>query len=61
MNYVIFYVSYFGVSPAPYGGVEQFVDNVESTSWKVLPYWCMGELVVNSTGASTSGQYIAWR
>ena len=27
----IFYVSYFGVSPAPYGGVEQFVNNVEST------------------------------
>ena len=35
----IFYVSYFGVSPAPYGGVEQFVNDVESTSWKVLPYW----------------------
>jgi len=55
----VFYVSYFGISPAPYGGVEQFVNNVESTSWKVLPYWQNGELVVNSTG--TSSQYIAWR
>jgi len=57
----LFYVSYFGVSPAPYGGVEQFVNNVESTSWKVLPYWENGELVVNSTGASHGQQYIAWR
>ena len=56
----IFYVSYFGVSPAPYGGVEQFVNDVESTSWKVFPYWQNGELVINSTGA-TAGQYIAWR
>ncbi len=38
----LFYVSYFGVSPAPYGGVEQFVNNVESICWeKVLPYWKM--------------------
>jgi len=57
----LFYVSYFGVSPAPYGGIEQFVNNVESTSWKVLPYWQNGELVVNSTGASNPGQYIAWK
>ena len=34
----LFYVSYFGVSPAPYGGVEQFVNNVESTSWKAVSY-----------------------
>jgi len=27
------------------------VDSVESTSWKVFPYWQNGELVVNSTGA----------
>jgi len=57
----LFYVSYFGVSPAHYGGIEQFVNNVESTSWKVFPYWQNGELVVNSTGASNAGQYIAWR
>ena len=57
----LFYVSYFGVSPAPYGGVEQFVNNVESTSWNVLPYWQNGELVVNSTGASADGQYVAWK
>jgi len=57
----LFYVSYFGVSPAPYGGVEQFVNNVESTSWKVLPYWQNSELVINSTGASIGGQYIAWK
>jgi len=35
------------------------VNSVESTAWKVLPYWQNGELVVNSTGASTGGQYIA--
>jgi len=57
----LFYVSYFGVSPAPYYNTEQFVNSVESTSWKVLPYWQNGELVVNSTGASVDGQYIAWR
>ena len=57
----LFYVSYFAVFPAPYGGAEQFVNSAESTSWKVLPYWYMGELVVNSTGASAGGQYIAWR
>jgi len=57
----LFYVSYFGVSPSPYGGVEQFVNNVESTFWKVLPYWQNGELVINSTGTSNSGQYIGWR
>ncbi len=34
---------------------------MESTAWKVLPYWENGELVVNSTGASHPGQYIAWR
>ena len=56
-----FYVSYFGITPAPYGGVEQFVNNVESTSWKIYPYWEKGELVMNSTGASNGGQYIAWR
>ena len=56
----LFYVSYFGVFPAPYGGVEQFVNDVESTSWKVLPYWQNGELVINSTGAGV-GQYIAWK
>ncbi len=55
----LFYVSYFGVSPAPYGGVEQFVNNVESTCWKVLPYWLDGELVINGTDAGS--QYIAWR
>jgi len=37
------------------------VDSVESTAWKVLPYWENGELVINSTGASTVGQYIAWK
>ena len=56
----VFYVSYFGVSPAPYDGVEQFMNDVESTSWKVLPYWQNGKLVVNSTGAG-AGQYIAWK
>jgi len=55
----LFYVSYFGVSPSPYYNAEQFVKNVESTSWKVLPYWQNGELVVNSTGVDS--QYIAWR
>jgi hypothetical protein len=34
---------------------------VESTSWRVYPYWENGELVINSTGASTYGQYVAWR
>ncbi len=53
-----FYVSYFGVSPSPFGGVEDFINSVESTAWKVLPYWQNGELVVNSTGASVGGQYI---
>ncbi|AME30059.1 hypothetical protein AZ270_gp36 [Acidianus tailed spindle virus] len=57
----LFYVSYFSVSPSPYYNDEQFVNNVESTSWKIYPYWQNGELVVNSTGASTYGQYIAWR
>ena len=37
------------------------VDSVESTSWKVLPYWQNGELVVNSSIAGTGGQYIAWK
>jgi len=37
------------------------VNSVESTAWKVLPYWQNGELVINSTGASYGGQYIAWR
>jgi len=55
-----FYVSYFGVSPASYGGVKQFVNSVESTSWKMLPYWENGELMINSTGAG-AGQYIAWK
>ena len=59
--YDIFYVSYFGVSPSPYYNAEQFVNNVESTFWKVLPYWQNGELVINSIGASVAGQYIAWR
>jgi len=40
---------------------NQPVDSVESTAWKVLPYWQNGELVVNSTGTSTAGQYIAWK
>jgi len=57
----LFYVSYFAVSPAPYGGAEQFVNDAESASWKVLPYWQNGELVINSIGASAGGQYIAWR
>ena len=57
----LFYVSYFGVSPSPYYNAEQFINNVESTSWKVFPYWQNGELVVNSTGASNGGQYVAWR
>mgnify|MGYP001772519668 CR=1 FL=1 len=56
-----FYVSYFAVSPSPYGGVEAFVDSVESTAWKVLPYWQDGELVINSTDVSYAGQYVAWR
>ena len=43
-----------------YATMYQFVDSVESTSWKVLPYWQNGKLVINSTGASNSGQYIAW-
>ena len=58
----IFYVSYFGVSPAPYGGVEQFVNNVESTSWNVLPYWQNGQLVINTLSVSvtvTNSQPIA--
>ena len=37
---------------------NQPVDSVESTSWKVFPYWQNGQLVVNS---SVGGQYIAWR
>jgi len=57
----LFYVSYFAVSPTPYGGTEQFVNDAESSSWKVLPYWYEGVLIVNSTGASAGGQYIAWR
>jgi len=57
----LFYVSYFAVSPAPYGGAEQFLNNAESTAWKVLPYWKGGQLVVNTTGASAGGQYIAWK
>ena len=58
----VFYVSYFAVTPAPYGGVEQFVDNVESTCWGVLPYWQNGQLVVNSYSISvtvTNSQPIA--
>ncbi|CAI59915.1 hypothetical protein ATV_gp71 [Bicaudavirus pozzuoliense] len=51
----LFYVSYFAVSPSP------FVNSVESTDWKTLPYWQNGELVINGTGASAGGQYIAWR
>ena len=35
------------------------VDSVESTSWKVFPYWQNGELVVNSTGASAGGQSVS--
>ncbi|ALG97116.1 hypothetical protein AVT98_gp24 [Sulfolobales virus YNP1] len=57
----LYYVSYFGVSPAPYGCVKQFVNNVESTSWKIYPYWENGELILNETGASNPGQYIGWR
>ncbi len=57
----IFYVSYFAVSPAPYYNAEQFVNNVEATSWKILPYWENGELVINSTGESVGNEYIAWR
>jgi len=34
---------------------------VESTSWRVYPYWENGELVINSTGESVGKQYIAWR
>ena len=48
----LFYVSYFGVSPAPYGGVEQFVNNVESTS--VLSYWQNGQLVINTLSVSVT-------
>jgi hypothetical protein len=57
-----FYVSYFGVSPSPYGGVEQFVNNVESTSWGELPYWQNGQLVINVSSVSvtvTNSQPIA--
>ena len=49
----LFYVSYFGVSPSPYGDTEQFVNNVESTSWKVLPYWQYA-LVLNTSSTSQS-------
>ena len=48
----LFYVSYFGVSPAPYGGVEQFVNSVESTS--VLSYWQNGQLVINTYSVSVT-------
>ena len=47
-------MSYFGVSPSPYGGVEQFVNNVESTSWNVLPYWQNDQLVINSYSISVT-------
>ena len=43
-----------------YATMYQFVDSVESTSWKVLPYWQNDTLVINSTGTSNPGQYIAW-
>ena len=46
----------------PWFGIQnQSVNSIESTSWKVLPYWQNGELVINSTGSSTAGQYIAWK
>jgi hypothetical protein len=52
------YVSYFGVSPSPFGGVEDFINSVESTSgWSTLPYLANGQLVFSSPGA---GDYIAW-
>ena len=58
----LFYVSYFGVSPAPYYNAEQFVNSVESTSWKVLPYWQNGQLVISTPSVSvtvTNSQPIA--
>jgi hypothetical protein len=58
----LFYVSYFAVSPGPYGGSFVFVNNVETTLWKTSPYWQNGQLVINSTGVGAPyGQYIAWR
>ncbi|MFP3319103.1 MAG: hypothetical protein RXO24_00930, partial [Acidilobus sp.] len=52
------YVSYFGVSPSPFGGVEDFINSVESTSgWSTLPYLANGQLVFSSPG---TGDYIAW-
>ena len=42
---------------APWFGIQnQPVDTVESTAWKVLPYWQNGELVVNSTNEPIGGQ-----
>ena len=37
------------------------VNSVEAISWNVFPYWQNGELVMNDTGVSHPGQYIAWK
>jgi len=51
---VLFYVSYFGVSPSPFGGVEDFINSVESTSgWGTLPFFGAGQLVFSSPGTET--------
>ena len=52
-GYQLQFTPWFGIQNQP-------VNSVESTSWKVLPYWQNGQLVVNSTGANYN-QYIAWR
>jgi len=53
-GYQLQFTPWFGIQNQP-------VDSVESTAWKVLPYWQNGELVNNGSGASLGGQYIAWR
>ena len=53
-GYQLQFTPWFGIQNQP-------VDSVESTYWKVLPYWQNGELVVNSTGAGSYSQYIAWK
>jgi hypothetical protein len=53
-GYQLQFTPWFGIQNQP-------VDTVESTAWKVFPYWQNSQLVINSTGASINGQYIAWR
>ncbi len=53
-GYQLQFTPWFGIQNQP-------VDTVESTAWKVFPYWQNSQLVINSTGASINGQYIDWR